>query len=52
MYRMNDRLFLEEQRLLLEEQQRLLREMSTQKMGWRKLGRLIQLNALMRGNSR
>lgn len=38
----------DENRFLEAEKQRLLRELNVQKMGWRKLGTLFQLNALLR----
>jgi len=34
-------------RFMMEEERRLLREITTQRMSWRKLGNIIQLNALM-----
>jgi len=37
-------------RFLLEEQRRLLREVSSQRMSWSKLGRMIRLSALLRMN--
>jgi hypothetical protein len=40
-----------ENRFLEAEKQRLLRELSNQKMGWRKLGTIFQLNALLRMRS-
>ena len=35
-------------RFLFEEQRRLLREVSSQRMSWSKLGRMIKLSALLR----
>jgi len=40
------------ERFLLCEQQRLTREVTGQKMSWRKLGKVIQLNALIRMRER
>jgi len=35
-----------------EEERRLLREVATEPMGWRKVGKLIHLNALLREHDR
>ena len=35
-------------RFLADEQQRLLRELGSQKMSWRKLGKIIRLGMLVR----
>ena len=39
-------------RFLYDEQQRLLREVSNQRMSWRILGKIIQLNAIVRMRGR
>ena len=35
-------------RFLLDEKRRLLREVSSQRMSWNKIGRMIKLSALLR----
>ena len=34
-------------RVLLEEERRLMREITGQRMSWKKIGKLIRLNALL-----
>ena len=39
-------------RVMLEEERRLMREVTTGRLGWKKIGKMIQLNALLRTHSR
>ena len=35
-------------RVMLEEERKLMREVTTGRFGWKKIGKIIQLNALLR----
>ena len=37
-------------RAMLDEERRLMREVSTGRFGWKKIGKMIQLNALLRAH--
>lgn len=39
-------------RVIMDQERRLLREIGTQRMSWKKIGKLIQLSALVSGNHR
>ena len=39
-------------RAMQEEERKLMREVSTGRFSWRKIGKMIQLNALLRTHSR
>ena len=38
-------------RFLIEEERKLMRELGTQRMSWRKLGKIIKLGALVRAHN-
>ena len=39
-------------RAMMEEERRLMREIGTGSMSWKKIGKIFQLNALLRTHSR
>jgi len=39
-------------RVMFEEERKLLEEVSTQRMGWDKIGNIVKLSALMRAQRR
>jgi len=39
-------------RTLMEEERKLMRDVNTERFGWKKIGKMIQLNALLRTRER